>query len=128
MKNRFCSSTTLSGSATPFVISTEASAVERSLFGCSFLEMFSTERTRIFYFALLATTSYAVSGNRMQFIDATDLMGERSGGTCFFFPSRNHSNLSHPSPLVIPTEAQRSGGICSAPCRSLKSFLVRDAG
>jgi hypothetical protein len=32
---------------------------------------------------------------------------------------------SNPSPLVIPTGApeERSGGICSAPCGSLKSIL-----
>jgi hypothetical protein len=49
------------------------------------------ERTRISYFAALATTTDAVSrkGNRMTMIKATDLdrkSGERSGGTCGFFP------------------------------------------
>jgi hypothetical protein len=29
--------------------------------------------------------------------------------------SRNDSNISHPSPLVIPTGAQRSGEICGSP-------------
>ena len=33
---------------------------------------------------------------------------ERSGEICSFFPSRNHSNLSHPSPLVIPTVVEGS--------------------
>jgi hypothetical protein len=28
--------------------------------------------------------------------------------------------------IVIPTGAKRSGGICSAPCGSLKSFLGSD--
>jgi hypothetical protein len=37
-------------------------------------------------------------------------------------PSTHNSNLCHPSPLVIPAEAKRSGGICGAPCGSLKSF------
>jgi hypothetical protein len=36
-----------------------------------------------------------------------------------FPPSRKPCNLSHPSSLVIP---ERSVGICSAPCGSLKSF------
>jgi hypothetical protein len=36
-------------------------------------------------------------------------------------PTHN-SNLSHFSPLVIPTGAKRSGGICSAPCGSLQSY------
>jgi len=36
-------------------------------------------------------------------------------------PTHN-SHLSHLSPLVIPTGAKRSGGICSAPCGSLQSF------
>jgi hypothetical protein len=31
-----------------------------------------------------------------------------SVGTCGFFPSRNHANLSHPSPLVIPTVVEGS--------------------
>jgi hypothetical protein len=46
-------------------------------------------------------------------------------GPAVFAPSLNHSNLSHPSPFVIPTEApkERSGGICSAPCGYLNSFL-----
>jgi hypothetical protein len=35
----------------------------------------------------------------------------------------NNSNRGHPTPLVIPTGAQRSGGICSVPCGSLKCFL-----
>ena len=43
-----------------------------------------------------------------------------------FFPSFNNSNQGDPSPFVIPTGAQRSGGICSAPCGSLKSFLRSD--
>ena len=42
-------------------------------------------------------------------------------------PTHN-SNLSHPSPLVIPTGAKRSGGICSAPCDSLKSLPGRVPG
>ena len=33
---------------------------------------------------------------------------EHSGGISGFFPSRNHSNLSHPSPPVIPSEAEGS--------------------
>ena len=31
------------------------------------------------------------------------------------FPATNHSNLSRPSRLVIPTGAKRNGGICSPP-------------
>ena len=38
--------------------------------------------------------------------------------------STNHSNLSDRYSLVIPGE--RSGGICSAPCGALKSFLGSD--
>ena len=40
----------------------------------------------------------------------------------------NDSHLSRSSPLVIPTGApkERSGGICSAPRGSLKSFLGSD--
>jgi hypothetical protein len=41
-------------------------------------------------------------------------------------PFSNNSNQSHASPLVIPTEAQRSGGICSAPYGSLKSLPASD--
>jgi hypothetical protein len=33
---------------------------------------------------------------------------QRSGGTCGFFASRNQFNLSHPSPLVIPSVAEVS--------------------
>jgi hypothetical protein len=34
-----------------------------------------------------------------------------------FLPARDYFDFSHLSPLVIPTEAKRSGGICSAPFR-----------
>jgi hypothetical protein len=44
-----------------------------------------------------------------------------------FSPSSSNINLGHSSPLVIPTEAQRSGGICSAPSGSLKSLPGIDA-
>jgi hypothetical protein len=48
---------------------------------------------------------------------------KRSGGTCCFSPSRNHSE---PEPPLSPCHPERSGGICSAPCGSLKSFLGSD--
>jgi hypothetical protein len=59
---------------------------------------------------------------------------ERSGSGVFaeqplVTPSIQVANLpeSDRPPLVIPTEAKRSGGICSVPCGSLKSFLGSDA-
>src|ERR1700677_4844632 len=84
--NGFCSATTLNGStALPFVISTGAPK-ERSgeICGPAVLswECFSTERTRIPYFALLATTTcLALSReSRMQLISATEL-DRKSGGS-----------------------------------------------
>ena len=37
-------------------------------------------------------------------------------------PSRNHSNLGRPSPLVISTEAKRSGEICGSAALSWRCF------
>jgi hypothetical protein len=55
------------------------------------------ERTRISYFAMLATTMYAalLKESRTEYINATVLdgkSGERSGGTCGTFPPV----LTHP--------------------------------
>ena len=65
--------------------------------------------------------------NRMMLINATGLnrkSGERSGGTCGFFPSLKNSDLRHPSPLVIPTpEAQWKD--LQAPCASLNPSSAR---
>jgi hypothetical protein len=57
------------------------SAVERSLCGCSYLEMFFDRNTRISYFAMLATTTYAVffKENRMMLINATGSRQEIPG-------------------------------------------------
>jgi hypothetical protein len=70
----------------------------------------------------------------MHCINATNLDGKSAARSGWICSLREVTGLtlsipvadlaeSHPSPLVIPTGAKRSGGICSAPCGSLPSFL-----
>ena len=82
MKNAFPATTVAGSAALPFVISTEAqrSGEICGVSGPSW-ECFSTERTRISYFALLATSTCAAlrRESRMQIINATGLH-RKSGG------------------------------------------------
>jgi len=41
-------------------------------------------------------------------------------GTCGFFPSHNHSNLRHPSPLVIPTRISYFALLATTTCAALR--------
>ena len=123
MKNAFPATTVAGSAALPFVISTGAPK-ERSGEICGPADLswecfstgaqpsgeicgfsgpswkcFSTERTRISYFALLATSTCAAlrRESRMQIINATGLHRnpkERSGGTCGSFSVSNFPLVS----------------------------------
>jgi hypothetical protein len=63
----------------------------------------------------------------MKYANATKVnrkSGERSGGTCCSSSTASNLNGNAILPFVIPTEAKRSGGICSAPLRLPKSSLT----
>ena len=54
---------------------------------------------------------------------------KRSGGTCCFSHPTHNSNLSHPSPLVIPTEAKwRQSAVRPAALSNPSRKISVDAG